>query len=342
MMLTNGGDAMMLSKFRLFVTLTIALLAASLAAGQPTVKIPRLCYLALYPVAKSPVVAGGSQYDAFLRGLRDIGYVEGQSIIIDYLSVEGQLERFPTLAGECLRLQADIIVPETTPGVLAAKQATRTVPIVMLAPGDPVGTGLVDSLARPGGNVTGQSSMAPGLITKRLELLKEAVPGLTRVVVLTNLADPVATSQLQELEAAARTIGVQLLIRDVRTPEDLPTAFATAATEGAEGLLLTVSVMFGVHRTRIVDLAARYRLPAVYTGRAFVDAGGLLSYGINAARLYRNAATYVDKILKGAKPADLPVEQPTTFECVVNLKTAKALGINIPPSLLVLADEVFE
>ena len=331
---------MMLSKFRLFVTLTVALLAVSLAETQQTVKIPRLCFLAAYPVAESPVVAGLRRYDVFLRSLRDIGYVEGQSITIDYLSSDGQVDRFPILAGECLRLQADMIVAETTPAALAAKHATQTVPIVLLGTGDPVGTGLVDSLARPGGNVTGLSSMAPGLSAKRLELLKEVMPRLTRVVVLANLADPVATPQVQELEQAARSLGLQLLIRDVQTPEDLSAAFSTAATEGAEGLITTTAAILTTYRARVVDLAARHRWPAVYGSKIFVDAGGLMSYGIDPFRNYLSAATFVDKILKGAKPADLPVEQPTTFECVINLKTAQALGITIPPHLFVLADEV--
>jgi putative ABC transport system substrate-binding protein len=319
----------------------LTLLAAPLAVvAQPPAHIPRLCFLALYPGAQLPRVAGRPVYEVFLGGLRDLGYVEGQNLMIDYLSADGQLERFPTLASACLRLQADIIVAQTTPGVLAAKRATQTIPIVMLAPGDPVGTGLVESLARPGGNVTGQSNMAPGLITKRLELLKEVVPHLVRVVVLTNLADPVATPQQQELEAAARAMGVQLLLRDVRSPEEVAAALSTAATEGAEGLLTTVSAMFNTHRTHLVDNAARHRLPAVYSSKLFVDAGGLMSYGTNIASTWLRAATFVDKILQGAKPADLPVEQPTRFELIINLKTAQALGRTIPPHLLVLADEV--
>ena len=325
----------MLSKLGLFVTLTVALLVVSLAEAQQTATIPRLCFLAAYPATER-----AEHYNAFLHGLRALGYVEGQSLTIDYLSADGQIERFPTLASECLRRQADLIVAETTPAALAAKHATQTIPIVLPATGDPVGTGLVDSLARPGGNVTGQSHMAPGLSAKRLELLKEVVPGLARVVILANFADPVATPQVQELEQAARTMGVQLLIRDVRTPEDLPAAFSTAATEGAEGLLLTAAVLLLNQRVRVVDLAARYRLPAVYGRREFVDAGGLMAYGVNLPGLWRGAAKFVDKILKGAKPADLPVEQPTKFVFVINLKTAKALGITIPPHLLVLADEV--
>jgi putative ABC transport system substrate-binding protein len=269
-----------------------------------------------------------------------VGYVQGHSITIDYLSVDGQLDRFPTLAGDCLRLQADIIVADTTPGALAAKHATQTIPIVMVGSGDAVGAGLVASLARPGGNVTGQSFMAPGMSAKRLEMLKEVVPGIARVVVLTNLADPVATPQLQELEQAARTLGVQLQIRDVRTPEDFPAAFSAAAAQGAEGLLTTVSGMFNVHRARLVDLAAQHRLPAVYHHWLFADAGGLMAYGVAPVSLYLGAAKYVDKILKGAKPADLPVEQPTKFVLIINLKTAQALGITIPPTLLMLADEV--
>jgi putative ABC transport system substrate-binding protein len=340
MMLTNGGDVMMLSKVELCVTLTVALLAVSLAEAQQTAHIPRLCFLAAYPVAESPVIAGLRRYDAFLHGLHNLGYVEGQSIIIDYLSSDGQVDQFPILAGECLRLQADLIVAESTPAALAAKHATRTIPIVLLGTGDPVGTGLVDSLARPGGNITGLSHMGPGLSAKRLELLKEVMPRITRVVVLANLADPVATPQVQELEPAAQSLGVQLLLRDIRTPEDLPAAFRTAATEGAEGLITTTAAILTNSRARIVDLAARHRWPAVYTTKLFVDAGGLMSYGISPFRGYLDAPKFVDKILKGAKPADLPVEQPTTFECVINLKTAQALEITIPPHLLVLADEV--
>jgi putative ABC transport system substrate-binding protein len=326
----------------LLVALVLGLLGALLAEAQPMTKIPRLCYLAPYPVAELPPVtaAGLTNYDAFLRGLRDLGYVEGQSITIDYLSADGQFARFPTLASECLRLQADIIVVGTTPAARAAKHATQTIPIVLFGIGDPVGTGLVASLARPGGNVTGLSQMATGLITKRLELLKDLVPRLTRVVVLTNFANPVSTPQVQELEQAAQGMGVQLLIRDVRTPEELPAAFSTAAAEGAEGLLQTSLTMFNVHRARIVDLAARHRLPAVYGTRAFVDAGGLMSYGADDFRLNLGVAKFVDKILKGAKPAELPLEQATTFEYVINLKAARALEITIPPQLLMLADEV--
>jgi putative ABC transport system substrate-binding protein len=340
MVLTNGGDAMILSKVELCVTLTVALLAVSLAEAQQTAKIPRLCFLAAYPAAASSVIAGLRRYDAFLRGLRNLGYVEGQSLVIDYLSSDGQVDQFPSLAGECLRLQADLIIAETTPAALAAKHATRTIPIVLLGTGDPVGTGLVDSLARPGGNITGLSHMAPGVSAKRLELLKEVRPGIARVVVLANLADPVATPQVQELEQVARSLGVQLLIRDVQTPEDVPAAFSTAATEGAEGLITTAAAVLNFSRAHIVDLAARHRWPAVYTSKIFVDAGGLMSYGISPLRNYFDAAKFVDKILKGAKPADLPVEQPITFECVINLKTAQALEITIPPHLLVLADEV--
>jgi len=335
---------MMLKKLGLVVPLTVALLTGSLVGAQQTTKIPRLCYLAPYPLAELPPVTatGMTAYDAFLRGLRDLGYVEGQSLTIDYLSADGQFARFPILANECLRLQADMIVVGTTPAARAAKHATQTIPIVLFGIGDPVGTGLVASLARPGGNVTGLSQMAPGLITKRLELLKDIVPRLTRVVVLTNFDNPVSTPQVQELEQAARSMGVQLLIRDVRTPEELPDAFSTAATEGAEGLLQTALIMFNVHRARIVDLAARYRLPAVYGTRAFVDAGGLMSYGADDFRLNLGVAKFVDKILKGAKPAELPLEQATTFEYVINLKAARALEITIPPHLLVLADEVLQ
>ena len=329
---------MMRSTAGLLVALALGLLAAPLvAAAQQPPRAPRICLLAPYSASE-----WADRYNAFLQGLRDLGYVEGRNITVDYLSADGQLDRFPALAGECLRLKADIILTPTTPGTLAAKQATNTIPIVMGATGDPVGTGLVASLARPGGNVTGPTEMASGLSAKRLELLKEAVPGISRVGVLSNLGDAVATPQVKELEDAARILAVQLSIRDVRTAEDLPAAVARAARDGAQGLLTTVETIFVTNRTRVVELAARRRLPAMYPHRVFADAGGLMSYGPNIASLYRKVATYVDKILKGAKPADLPVEQPTKFELVLNMKTAKALGLTIPPSVLIRADQVIQ
>ena len=252
-----------------------------------------------------------------------------------------QAER-PTLAADCVRLKADVIVVTTTPGAQAAKNATRTIPIVLHALGDPVATGLVASLARPGGNVTGVTQMSSGLAAKRLELLKEAVPRVSRVLVLAYLVDPIAPPQVKELETAARSLGVKLLVQDIRTADDLPAAFDAGAKERAEGLLTTSASLFVVQRKRVVELAAQHRMPGMYPYRLVVDAGGLMAYDSYTSDLQARAATYVDKILKGAKPADLPVEQPTKFELIINLKTAKALGLTIPQSVLQRADQVIE
>jgi putative ABC transport system substrate-binding protein len=230
----------------------------------------------------------------------------------------------------------------TTPAAHAAKKATQTVPIVMVPLGDPVATGLVQSLARPGGNITRLTFMASGVAAKRLELLKEVVPKLSRVLVLSYLIDPIAPPQVQELENAARSLGVKLLVHDIRTADDIPPAFDARVKEGVQGLLTTAESILHVHRRRVVELAAEHRLPAVYPFRAVVESGGLMAYDSWTPDLVGRAATYVDKILKGTKPGDLPIEQPTTFELVINLKTAKALGLTIPPSLLLRADQVIE
>jgi putative tryptophan/tyrosine transport system substrate-binding protein len=249
---------------------------------------------------------------------------------------------FAALATECLRLKADIIVVTTTPAAQAAKNATHTIPIVMHSLGDPMATGLVASLARPGGNVTGTTLMASGLAAKRLGLLKEIVPRISRVLVLSYLVDPIAAPQVKELESAAHSLGVKLLIRDIRTLDDLPAAFDAGAKERAGGLLTTAETRLSVYRDRVLELAARHRLPGMYPYRGWVDAGGLMAFISYTPNLQARTAYYVDKILKGAKPADLPVEQPTKFELVINLKTAKALGLTIPPSLLQRADQVIE
>jgi putative ABC transport system substrate-binding protein len=317
---------------------TLSLLAAPLAVeAQPAGKAPHLCFLTFDPIATQ-----SNRFDPFFQRLRDLGYVDAQTITIDYLSADGRGERFPALAADCLRLKADIIVVTTTPAAQAAKNATHTIPIVMIPLGDPVGTGLVASLARPGGNVTGLTFMASGLAAKRLELLKEAVPGISRVLVLTYLVDPIAAPQVKELESAARSLGVKLLVQDIRTADGLPAAFDAGARGRAEGLLTTAESIFVVQRKRVVDLAAQHRLPGLYPYRGVVDSGGLMAYDSYTPDLLARTATYVDKIFKGAKPADLPVEQPTKFELVINLKTAKALGLTIPPSLLLRADEVIQ
>jgi len=322
-------------------TLAGGLLAAPLAAeAQPARKLPQLCFLTFDPgTARSP----SPRFAAFFQGLQDLGYLNERTIAIHYLSADGHNERFPGLVAECLRLKPDIIAVTTTPAAQTAKTATSTVPIVMVALGDPQGTGLVDSLARPGGNVTGMSQLTSGLAAKRLALLKEAVPRISRVLVLTFLVDPIAPLQVKALKEVAPSLGVSLLVHDIRTAEDLPAAFDAGAKERADGLLTTAESIFRAQRARVTELAARHRLPAIYAYSAFVtDADGLMGYSIHDSDLHRRAATYVDKILKGAKPSDLAVQQPTNFELVINLKTAKALGLTIPPSLLQRADQVIE
>jgi putative ABC transport system substrate-binding protein len=329
-----------LMRRREFISLLgVAAVAWPLAAqAQQHKSIPRLCFLTFDPTASR-----STRFGAFFQGLLDLGYVEGQTITIDYLSADGHGERFPMLAAECLRLKADIIAVSTTPATQAAKNATRSIPIVMIALGDPVGTGLVDSLAQPGGNVTGMSMMASDVAAKRLELLKEAVPAISRVLVLSYLADPIAPLQVKALEKAAHSLGVTLQIQDIQTADDLPAAFDAGAKERAEGLLTTAESIFVTQRARLSELAARYRLPAMYPYTIQVaDAGGLMAYDIDYPDLERRAATYVDKILKGAKPSDLPVQQPTKFALVINLKTAKALGLTISESFLLRADQLIE
>ncbi len=318
--------------------LALLVFALSLATeAQPAGTIPRLCFLTF-----DPGTAQSNRFKPFFKSLRDLGYVDGQTITIDYLSADGHGERFPALAADCLRLKADIIVVTTTPAAQAAKNATRTIPIVMLALGDPVATGLVASLARPGGNTTGQTAMTSGLAAKRLALLKEAAPSISRVLVLSYLVDPIAAPQVKELESAAASQGVILLVHNIRTADDLPAAFDAGARERAEGLLTTAESIFFAERERVVQLAAQHRLPGLYPSRLMVEAGGLMAYDSITSNLQARTATYVDRILKGANPSDLPVEQPTKFELVVNLKTAKALGLDLPPSLLAQADEVIE
>ena len=324
----------------LIIILALGTLAAPLAAeGQPAGKVPRIGFLVAASASDS---AYARLIDAFRQGLRDLGYVEGRNILIEYRYAGESHEQLPALAAELVRLKVDVIVSHGTPGPSAAKQATSTIPIVMTSAGDPVGSGLVASLARPGGNVTGLSLLAPELGGKRLQLLKELLPGLSRVAVLWNSANPYASLVMRETEAAATTLGVQLQALVVRGPEDFEGVLA-AATRGRVGALIAVEDPLTIRkRTQIVDFAAKSRLPAMYGVKEFVDAGGLMSYGAHLADLYRRAATYVDKILKGAKPADLPVEQPTRFEFVINLKTAKALGLTIPQSVLIRADEVIQ
>jgi len=326
---------------RAFVTGLGAVLAAPLPAeAQQTRRVPRLCFLTFDPgTAESP----SPRFAAFFQGLRDLGYVQGQTIAIDYVVAEGRTDRYPELASECVRLKPNIIAVTTTPGARALKNATQTIPIVMVALGDPVGTGLVDSLARPGGNLTGMSQMTSGLAAKRLEVLKEAVPSISRVLVLAYLVDPISPLQVKALKEVAPARGVTLLIRDVRTADDLSAAFDAVVRERAQGLLTTAESFLRLQRARVTELAARHKLPAVYPYGVFAtESAGLMAYEVNDADLHKRAAGYVDKLLKGAKPSELAVQQPTKFELVINLKTAKALGLTIPPSLLLRADQVIE
>jgi ABC-type uncharacterized transport system substrate-binding protein len=283
--------------------------------------------------------------EAFRQGLRDLGYVEGRNVMIEIRDAEGKLERLPALAAELVALKVDIILAASTPQAFAAKQATRTLPIVFAAADDAVGSGLVTSLARPGGNVTGLSFLAPELVGKRLEPLKQVVPGVTRVAVLWQpggLGERTEQDQLKEADVAAQALGVRVQFVEAKGPADIDRAFSDMTRARAGALTVLTGVMLFGERRRLVDLAAKNRLPAVYGWRDAVNAGGLMSYGADLADLFRRAATHVDKILKGAKPGDLPIEQPTKFELVINLKTAKALGLTIPPSLLLRADQVIE
>jgi len=319
----------------IFMTaLAFSLVVAPLTTdAQQAGKVPRIGFL-------SPGNATSAPNEAFRQGLRELGYVEGQNLVVEYRWADGDTARLPALAAELVRLRVDVLVAATNPAVLAARQATSTIPIVFAASSDPVGTGLVASLAHPGGNVTGLSLVAPELSGKRLQLLRETLPQLARVALLWNSGDPGMADRVTETKAAARQLGVTLHVEWVRDLAGLDRAFATLAQARPDAFLTTVEPFTGDHRQRIVAFAAQQRLPAMYEERDFVDAGGLMAYGPNLAANYRRAATYVDKILKGTKPADLPVEQPTKFELVINLKTAKALGITIPQTVLIRADEV--
>jgi putative ABC transport system substrate-binding protein len=318
----------------LLLSLALGLLAAPLAAeAQPVGQVYRIGFLSTDPPL-APL------WEALLDGLREHGYREGQNLVFERRFSEGHAERFPELAAELVRLRVDCIIVPTTPAALAAKHATQTIPIVMTTAIDPVGAGLVTSLARPSGNLTGLSALSPELSGKRLALLQEVVPGLTRVAVLWNAANPANAAAWHETQAAGRALGLQLHSQEVRAPQDLEEAFARMAQARPEGLLVLGDALLGMHRPQIVAFATQQHLPGVFAGRASVVDGGLMYYGPSLPDRYRRAAYYVDRILKGAKPADLPVEQPTKFELVINLKTAKALGLTIPPHILFQADEV--
>ena len=316
-------------------TLAGGLLAAPLAAdAQPAGKTARIGVIGNAPL---PV------YEAFPRSLRDLGWIEGRNIAIEYRWAEGRLDRLPDLVAELVSLKPDLIVAITHRVALAVKNATTTIPVVFASVNDPVGVGLVPSLARPGGNITGLSSQGLDLIAKRVELLKEVVPKASRIAYLRNPDEPYSPAYLREVERAAGVLGMtHVFSSEVRSPNDFEAVFVSITHRRVDGIIVEPNIMTQTHGGRIAEFAAQHRLPTIYAVRRNVDAGGLMSYGPLLPAQFQRLAIYVDKILKGAKPADLPVEQPTTFELVINLKTAKALGLKIPALLLVRADEVIE
>jgi ABC-type uncharacterized transport system substrate-binding protein len=309
-----------------------------IAEAQQPKKVPRIGYLTgATPDGQS------ARIEAFRQGLRDLGYVEGKNIVVEYRYAEEKLDRLPALAAELVRLKVDVIVTGGSGNTRAAKEATNTIPIVMAQDADPVGNGFVASLARPGGNITGLATLAPEIGGKQLELLKEVVPNLSRVAVLAAPSTtPGSVQQRREIELAAGAFKVQLQYLDVLGPKDIETAFLAASKGRVDAVVVLRGTVLGSHGTHISELAAKNRLPAIYGTRQSVEAGGLMSYAANASDLDRRAATYVDKILKGAKPADLPVEQPKKFELIINLKAAKQIGLTIPPNVLARADKVIK
>jgi putative ABC transport system substrate-binding protein len=303
------------------------------AEAQQAEKLPRIGIL-----TPGPVSARASEFEEFRQSLRKLGYVEGQNIAIEIRSAEGERDRLSVLASELVSLKVDVIVTSTTPAIQAVKQATRTIPIVTIS-ADPVATGLVASLARPGGNITGLSIVGPEIGGKQLELLKETLPKVKRVGFVRDPDNPALTLRFKEVETAARALGLRIEALEVRTPNELESALESATSKGAGALIVPPAIAPG-YRRQIVDFAARKRLPTMYEDGESVEAGGLLSYGVNIKDMFRRAATYVDKILKGAKPGDLPIEQPTKFIFIINLKTAKQIGLIIPPNVLARADRV--
>jgi len=322
----------------LLVVLALGIPCALLAAeAQQANKVPRIGFLGNSTAALEANLVG-----PFRDGLRDLGYVEGQNILIEYRWAEGKYERFPALIAELIASKVDVIVTAGTPATQAYQRARVSIPLVMVAVGDPVGTGIVASLSRPGGNITGLTSISPELESKRIELLREVIPKLSHIAVLWNPKNAFHAIENKQVESAAAALRMKVLYLGVEVQEQIGNAFAQILKERPGALLVLADRIFLHNRALIMDFAAKHRLPGVYAYLELVEAGGLMSYGPSYADMHRRAATYVDKILKGAKPADLPVEQPTKFELVVNLKTAKALGLTIPQSVLLRADEVIE
>jgi putative ABC transport system substrate-binding protein len=322
-------------KILIWLVATLLLTTAPPAEAQQPGDVRRIGFLSQAPPTEP-------QIEAFRQGLRDLGYIEGKNILIEYRHTEGKPDRLPGLAAELVRLKVDIIVVAGALATSAAKNATREIPIVMAIAGDPVGSGHVASLGRPGGNITGLTNLAPELGGKRLELFKEVISGLSRVAILADPTNPIFSLQVKEVESAGQALKLQLQFLEVREPNDFDSAFGAAKKSRAGAVSTLSSAFLAGHRQKLVNSAEKSRLPTMYHTTGFVEVGGLMSYGVNNADLYRRAATYVDKILKGTKPADLPVEQPTKFEFVINLKTAKQIGLTIPPNVLARADRVIK
>ena len=325
----------MSGKIGIWLLATLLLTTAPPAKAQQPTKIPRIGFL-----GGGSASANAGRVEAFRQGLRELGYVEGKNIVIEQRWAEGKLDRLAVLAAELVRLKVDIIVSAGPTVTRVAKEAAVTIPIVMGFDDDPVGSGFVASLARPGGNITGLSALSPELSGKQLELLKEIIPRLSRVTVVGSSVHPGTAQSIKEMELAAVAFKVQLQHVDVLEPKDIETAFGAASKGHADAVLVLTSVVTNSHRKQIVELAVKNRLPAIYYTAEWVETGGLMTYGASFTDLFRRAATYVDKILKGAKPADLPVEQPTKFELVINLKAARQIGLTIPPNVLARADKV--
>jgi putative ABC transport system substrate-binding protein len=322
---------------REFITLlggTTAAWPLAARAQQPG-KLPTIGFLGAAPSIESERVA------AFVQRLRELAWIDGRNLAIEYRWAEGRNERYAEIAAELVRLKVDVIVTSATPPTLAAKQATAVIPIVFAAVSDPVGTGLVASLARPGGNVTGLANQMSDTVGKKFEFLREVVPGLRRLAIMANVGNPASGLEMREAQATARTLGLEIITSEIRRAEDIAPAFE-ALRDRADALYLSPDPLMNTNRTRISILAVSARLPTMHGGRQYVEAGGLMSYGVNLPNLFRRAADFVDKILRGAKPADIPVEQPTKFELIINLTAAKALGLDLPASVLARADEVIE
>jgi putative ABC transport system substrate-binding protein len=325
----------MKAKILVYALPALILTTIHLAEAQQPTKIPRIGFLlGVSPSAMAPRV------EAFRQGLRELGYVEGKTINIEYRYAEGKNDRLPSLAAELVRLRLDVIVSAGPPPTRAAKQATATIPIIMAFDDDPVGSGFAASLARPGGNITGLSALSPEISGKQLELLREIVPKFSRLAVLANATQPGSPQALREINVAADGFGVQLQYLEIQAAKDIETAFQAASKERAHAVLVLSTPVLLSQRKQIVDLAVKSRLPTIYNRPEYAEDGGLVFYGVSYTDLFRRAATYVDKILKGVKPADLPVEQPTKFEFIVNLKAAKQIGLTVPPNVLARADKV--